>query len=450
MNILRISFLIYSFLIINNLVAQTTILFNGQTAGDTLFVCADQATTLEASGADVFEWSPAELVDVPISPIVNVTTNMSVELIVVGSQVNGTMSSDTIFLQIDNREPDIRLPGNPVICAGSSITLNTGDEQVGFTYAWESISGEPFSSTEASPTVSPNETTSYRVTVTGCETTEQTVTIQVIERPEVSITPSDPSICVGEQVELTATSSLLAEQIVWTLLDGSTIPSSTITARPTETSIYSVAFTYGDNCNMEMAEVTVAVQPNFEFELVTTVDEEESDSTELILDCVLGLTVNSSTGNLTYEWTRDGEKLPETGNTYAETLNTEGAFTYQVVATSANGCTQRDEVSITVRAPRLPDEAPGLVPNVFTPNGDNLNDFFVPYLEKGLMIEELKVYNRWGQCVYNNENGDMGWDGTFENSDAPADVYIYTLTIRLPDTAEQDTFSQRGEVTLLR
>ncbi len=89
------------------------------------------------------------------------------------------------------------------------------------------------------------------------------------------------------------------------------------------------------------------------------------------------------------------------------------------------------------------------MPNAFTPNGDNTNDFFnVVTVEDAIFdVIDFKVWNRWGQLVYNNENPSQGWDGKHNGSLAPSDVYVYRITVRLPNDEEQ-TFE--GDVVLIR
>jgi gliding motility-associated-like protein len=88
-------------------------------------------------------------------------------------------------------------------------------------------------------------------------------------------------------------------------------------------------------------------------------------------------------------------------------------------------------------------------PNVFTPNNDQLNDTFGP-LFTGCDVESLsmEVYSRWGQLMFRNARTDEKWDGkNLNGSEAPSDVYAYTLRYKLAGLPE--TF-MKGEVTLLR
>jgi gliding motility-associated-like protein len=91
-------------------------------------------------------------------------------------------------------------------------------------------------------------------------------------------------------------------------------------------------------------------------------------------------------------------------------------------------------------------------PNVFTPNGDSFNDVFrlIADGEASLvMVNTLKIYNRWGQLVY-QASGDVGtvtWDGTHQGEPAPSDAYIWVATVSYL-TGKQETLT--GDLTLLR
>lgn len=86
------------------------------------------------------------------------------------------------------------------------------------------------------------------------------------------------------------------------------------------------------------------------------------------------------------------------------------------------------------------------VPNAFTPNGDNQNDvLFV----RSSVIDQLHfiIYNRWGQEVFDTQDQDIGWDGTFRGNELPPDVYGYFLRAICFDGSE---ITLQGNVTLLR
>ena len=76
------------------------------------------------------------------------------------------------------------------------------------------------------------------------------------------------------------------------------------------------------------------------------------------------------------------------------------------------------------------------LPNVFTPDGDGINDTWLPFPYTSVQKINLEVHDRWGRRVFRTEDPDIHWDGTDERSNRPlpegtyyygCDVYLYTL-----------------------
>lgn len=88
------------------------------------------------------------------------------------------------------------------------------------------------------------------------------------------------------------------------------------------------------------------------------------------------------------------------------------------------------------------------IPNIFSPNNDGRNDFFIPIGSDKIEILQFQIFNRWGQMVYNNDAPTIGWDGTFNGKALPTDVFVYQITYRKLNTGEQ--FIEQGDLTLLR
>ena len=131
-----------------------------------------------------------------------------------------------------------------------------------------------------------------------------------------------------------------------------------------------------------------------------------------------------------------------TGDTTQSVFNLNAAK-YCVTVTSIKGCVQ---VSCWI----FRDGEPFEMPNAFTPNGDGLNDLFAPIFFPTFIthtITVFKIYNRMGQLVYNNEERDIGWDGTYKGQDAPSDVYVYVIEL---DFGKGRILRGSGEVNLIR
>ena len=86
------------------------------------------------------------------------------------------------------------------------------------------------------------------------------------------------------------------------------------------------------------------------------------------------------------------------------------------------------------------------IPNVFSPNGDGNNDYFLVRGEKIEQIE-LRVFNRWGNCVFSTEDISGGWDGKYNGQDCPEGVYFYTLMVTYLNGVLEE---RKGNITLLR
>jgi len=110
--------------------------------------------------------------------------------------------------------------------------------------------------------------------------------------------------------------------------------------------------------------------------------------------------------------------------------------------TTSEGCTHTAEISILVKPP--------LVPNIFSPNNDQKNDFFNILLTDRINnIVAFKVYNRWGNLVYDNDDPEQGWNGGLRNKLddlMPAAVYVYVIQYQVGQQIE----TIRGNVTLAR
>jgi gliding motility-associated-like protein len=123
--------------------------------------------------------------------------------------------------------------------------------------------------------------------------------------------------------------------------------------------------------------------------------------------------------------------------------------TYTVTETDVYGCQAQDEVTVVVN---LPEEYTLYVPNTFTPNGDNHNDFFFVFGINIARVEAFRVYDRWGELIF--EGLDMaptdyerGWDGTFAGKPLNAGVYAYMVQVR---TMSGEVIQQAGNVTIVR
>ena len=113
--------------------------------------------------------------------------------------------------------------------------------------------------------------------------------------------------------------------------------------------------------------------------------------------------------------------------TYITSVNTQNiAGCYVVVAVDSVGNqSPLNNESCTDNCPEYE------LPNIFTPNGDNTNDAYVPVKNRFIRSVDFTLYNRWGEIVYENTDPKLGWDGKTKQMKqlAPDGVYFYTCTV---------------------
>ena len=92
-------------------------------------------------------------------------------------------------------------------------------------------------------------------------------------------------------------------------------------------------------------------------------------------------------------------------------------------------------------------------PTAFTPNGDNVNDRFSPYIicQAGEVTDyTFTIYNRWGQRVFASANAGDKWDGNFKGQNVPAGAYIYMVRYKSKSGAADEYKTAKGTVLLVR
>jgi gliding motility-associated-like protein len=124
-----------------------------------------------------------------------------------------------------------------------------------------------------------------------------------------------------------------------------------------------------------------------------------------------------------------------------------GSYQVQVFGTdSVNGCTDSQSFTVLVRPPFSV-----YVPNAFSPNGDNVNDIFLPQGD-GFDVESysLAIFNRWGDVVFETTNPTQPWTGNVKGSNhfAADGVYFWIMRIKPDQSAEM--LEYEGAVNLFR
>src|SRR5690606_34575117 len=145
-----------------------------------------------------------------------------------------------------------------------------------------------------------------------------------------------------------------------------------------------------------------------------------------------------ATGGVEYVWLPDEDMDCDT--CAITTVCPMYATQYCVTGTDANGCVNEDCVTINV------DIICGdiFVPSAFSPNNDGENDVLCVYSD---CMESLTftIYNRWGEAVYQTNNMNICWDGTWKGKVLNSAVFVYVLDGYL---INGQPISQKGDISL--
>jgi gliding motility-associated-like protein len=205
---------------------------------------------------------------------------------------------------------------------------------------------------------------------------------------------------------------------------------------------YTVDIIDSDGClGQETVEVTNIPGPTALFTL--------SSDTVVYLDGFVNFYDLSYSDDLTYineySWNFDDGGFSDQQNS-SHDFNSIGEYNVQLTVTDGGNC--QDTYTTTVYAI---EDYFIWAPSVFTPNGDNRNDYYKPVLKNVIASTyELFIYDRWGKQVYFSDNyNDLGWDGIRQDNGLPADINSYTFVLRF-DTYRNELQEEIGSFIILK
>lgn len=120
--------------------------------------------------------------------------------------------------------------------------------------------------------------------------------------------------------------------------------------------------------------------------------------------------------------------------------------TYTFTAIDNIGCTDSSSTTITV-IPKQTIQNIINVPNAFSPNNDGINDVFKPIIEGNISSYTLKIYNRWGNLIFETNDLNEGWNGNYKTITQELDVFVYTIIYQFENSTIK---TKKGNVTLIK
>lgn len=311
--------------------------------------------------------------------------------------------------------PDVKIVADTNVCSGNSVNLlATGAA----TYSW--VPSQTLSCTNcADPVARPDSSMQYVVKGTsenGCVASDS-ISISVKFPFEIEVSKAD-TLCAGNSTELSVSGG---EKYIWSPSTGLNNPLlAQPVATPSETTTYRVIASDNIGCYSDTGYVLVKVYP------IPKVSAGEDKTINVGKTIDLLPVISADVTNVTWS--------PTSGifrNNYPGiSVNPNESLEYTVEVSNTGGCMARDRITVNV----LCNNANVFIPNTFSPNGDGANDIFYARGSGIFQIKVLKIFNRWGDVVFEKSNiyaNDIssGWDGTYKGKKLPPDVFVYIMDV---------------------
>lgn len=403
-------------------------------------ICAGGTTTLTASGAATYTWLPTNETTAGINANPATTTTYTVG----GQTAAGCVAVPAVItVSVSPALTPVITSGSATVCLTQTVAMSVSPG--GLSYTWSPALGiqgpNNTVSIVANPAAEGNLTYSVIVSNGVCITTA-TVDLEVVlcTAPTATIqATTNDSICTHGCVTFTAAVAGSQPMSYQWLFPGGTPPTSNLSDPEV---CYGAKGSYSVGLIVTNSYGSFSVTANNFISVADTpgVFNAKKDTTLKVGQTVV-LSVNDGTGS-NYYWSPNVNgsiACPTCSNTIVQpTVTTK----YYVEISNSPYCKRRDSVIVKV------DFICGdfFVPNVFSPNGDGLNDQVNVH---GFCIGTVtfQIYSRWGEKVFETTSLSEGWDGTYQGKPMDTGVFVYRAE---GITIDGKNYTTNGNITLLR
>lgn len=400
-------------------------------AGPDRGLCIGDTIMLSAPFGDNPRWTPSTGLNCTFCPEPIASPVQTIDYVLT-VDYRGCPMSDTIRVRVI-QEDEIDAGRDTLVCIGEPVQLN--GMGVG-SLSWSPTTYLNNANISDPTMINPQESTTYtlRAEFENC-IIEDEVFVNVVRSAEV-VAEGD-EICAGDTTQLF--SEGIAHSYLWTPSAGLSDPTdpNPIVTGINETRTYTVTANIA-NCQSATAEATVLVNQAPTIKLLP------------IFRFILGQTVTLNVeieeeGNYSYEW------MPRTGLTCTDcptpSVLPDTNTVYSVIVTNIEtGCFSEASVELALQEGCTGDLIK--VPNAFSPNGDGNNDILYVRGTALSQVEIFRIFNRWGELIFESKDIRNGWDGT-QNGD-PLNPGVYVYYVEAPCAVDGTKLFKKGNVTLIR
>lgn len=403
-------------------------------AGPDQFECEGTQITLSGSGAQTYSWDNGVTDQQTFTQPPGVVTYT-----VTGTDANGCVNTDQVSVSIE---------ATPVVDAGAAQSICEGEQVVvsgsgALTYSWTGgvQNGVPFTPT-ATVTLG---CTGY--TANGCFATDQ-VTIVVNPLPTASFVADVTTGCEPLDVTLTNTSTGGGGNCSW-IIENNTAMSGCGSVGTTiqQAGCFDVSLTVTSNAGC--TDTYTAVDYICVDEMpIAAFSYDPSDPNTLHPDVSFE---NNTLYATDYSWDFGDNSVTSTDFEPDHTYPSDQAASYTVmlIASTPAGCIDTAYQYIAIEEVLI-----FYIPNTFTPDGDQFNQHFKPMFTSGFDPYDfnMSIFNRWGELIYETNDPEVGWDGSYGTSGqielCQDGTYVWRIEMKLRNN--DDRFIQEGHVNIIR
>ncbi len=409
---------------------------------DTVNVCLGDTVVLggQPTGPDdvSYQWMPNISLsnDTVKNPIA--FPDSSVWYQVTYSTVNGCVQRvDSVFLNVSAAE--ISLADKYEICEGDSITIGNIDNSPSWgTYLWL-----PSGQTTPFITISPDSSSLYTIVISSLDCKHYTDTVDstfiwVHDAPTLEMR-GNYAVCAGSDLIIGPEAIDSNYNYSWdpiTYLSSNTVPNPLFHTNEHTTSLldYTLTITDSNQCTVEDV-IYIMIHPTPEVDAGKDQIIIKNTATDL-----MGIVSEYDMLYWNPEYLVDNKNAIETN-----TVPLSKSTLFSLTTITDSGCIAMDTVLIEVIEEPVID-----LPKAFTPNGDGLNDLLTI---NRLVVNELeywKIFDKWGNLIFETDNLTDGWDGTSKGVIQETGTYPYMLSGRFKAVDKDISVVKHGMVTLLR
>lgn len=377
--------------------------------GNDRVICENDTVHLNATAGFInYQWSPAYQTSATSGQSIIVKPLVDTSYTIVGEMTPGCFAYDTVRITVHKALP-VNLGTDKSFCSNDSLIIDAG---TGFAnYKWSTGAASQQITVKTAGNYSVIATTAF-----GCLSYDTLIVPNVFALPNPTL-DKNPVLCEG--VPKTLNPGTGFTNYNWST--GAITPTISINT----VGDYSVTVTDLNGCKNSDSTKITRIQPTPSSFLPAD-----------ILICPYEKLILASTKTFSdYLW-NDGSKAP--------TVTTSKTGLYWLQGTDQFGCIGKDSIAVGAKYNCMVGV---FVPNAFTPNNDGKNDVFRPIIYGNILSYDFKIFNRYGEVVFQSSESNKGWDGKSNGVIVGSNTFAWSLVYQLQG---EPVRQQKGTVVLIR